>query len=157
MDEQRAEVKKHAALAAHAQVEQLVSGLLTLLKKVESSMSKVLVTRFKDVVINVALNQTSKFNRPMRQLVRRFDILQEKMINSIVATQTGNKEDKESLYDVYLSKSNFATRLRNISRSRLGVEALSMLSNCAQTLMPVTNDPTPPQPRSLWPSTEPQP
>lgn len=137
MEEQRAEVKKHSALAAHAQVEQLVSGLLTLLKKVESSMSKVLITRFKDVIIQVALKETSKFNRPMRQLVRRFDILQEKMIKSLMLSRTDEKEDGETLYDVYLSKMNFSTRLRNISRTRLGAEALSMLSNCACLTSPV--------------------
>lgn len=129
-EERRAEVKKHSALAAHAQVEQLVSGLLTLLKKVESTMSKVLIMRFTDIIIQVALNETSKFSRPMRQLVRRFDILQEKMIESL---RTDEKEDEESLYDIYLSKMNFATRLRSISRTRQGTEALSMQSNCART------------------------
>lgn len=74
-EEQRAAVKEETLLVAHAEVDRLVTGLLALLKKVEVSLSKVLIKCFQDTIVKTALGETGRFNRPMRQLVRRFDMV----------------------------------------------------------------------------------
>jgi hypothetical protein len=134
-------VRDEPLLEAHREVDQLVLGLPTLFKKVELSISKAIITCFIDTVITVALTKMSSFNQPMRQLVRRFDLLQERLLEALKQHEASKQHDEVhgkseeesmgSIAETYLSGRSFTNRLVEISRSRVGQEALNIISNCA--------------------------
>lgn len=122
------------AQEAKREIHRLMAGVKALLSKVTRSLGDMVMKSIKDCILEIVLTQTSKFGRPMKVMQSRFNTFQKKLLEGLDKDATkgdaggGTGGDPSMLSDMYTSKNQFANKLNKVSTSRVGLEALKMIS-----------------------------
>ena len=114
------------------ELDRLLNGVEVLLDKARHSFSKNLLQSIQDSIVSVVLKETSKFSRPMKTLVKRFETFQDRLVKLLAEDdeQIGSKGSRLStLTDLYAKGDQLSNRLRSTAQSRSARMALSMGSD----------------------------